>query len=787
MELPKTLTEGGLFCLWRYKPPVFQVMEGRQNLQSFDTREEAEDFSALHPGTIVEEHRSKVPYSPNGGMARSNDRKTFGSYVFTMSHASGYDGIGIGLFDGIGGIDLDRCIDDDGVLSETAEDILSKIDSYAEYSPSGTGIHIYFKTDATYDTAKYYQKTSEVELYLSGQTYRFLTVTGKPFGEPKEIREVPMEDIQYVLDKYMKKKGMPKTVEDGIEDWLRVDGKLRSLWNGKAPGAGANENQLDLALCAKLSWYTRGDRTKVDELFRSSPYYRSKDRAHLEKWEVRKDYREMTLDKAVQNVYTGRSEAKAEYTLDDTGNAHRFADAYKGDVLYCFEDKKWMIWNSKYWQTDVTDGVKNLVERMTEDMREDALEDLRRSGMDDEKAKDDFDDRMKNIKNLRQKRGKENCLSEAQHLLPAVKDDFDRDPWKLCTQDGIYDLRTGERFSHDKGEMMSQCTAYPADMEHEPRKFIEFLKGILVGHEENFDYIHRLLGYATTGSTREDQAYFLFGNGNDGKSLLLDIVATILGDYAATAKTELICVNKYATAKQSETQLAILWKKRFVTLEEMDSDDRLSEKTVKTLASSAGKIVARHLFAEEFTYRFIGKLIVATNYKPEVRGTDKGIWRRIVTIPFDLSLPEDKVDKDLKDKLMEEAPQILGWLIKGAMEYYAHGLEKTKSIQDITDEYRVEQDTIAQWVEERCDTSDDKAYSSSRMLFEDFADWRKEGHLYDMSLTAFGKNMAKKFRKTRVNGSTVYFGIKLKEGRADLSKARLVRELEDIEIDEDNI
>lgn len=789
-DLPSKLKEDGLFCLWRFKPSVFQVMEGRKNLKSFDSEQEAHEFSLAHKGTIVEEHRSKVPYSPNGGMARSNDRNTFSSFTFTLSRLAGFDGIGIGMFDGFGGIDIDRCIDENGVLSDEADDILSHIDSYVEFSPSGRGLHIYFRTSFKYDTTKYYQKTDKVEMYLSGQTYRFLTVTGHPFGTPKEIREVPDSELQYVLDTYMKKStSLPKELpQEGISQWLVADAKLHDLWYSKAPGAGADESNRDLALCSKLAWYTNGDKSEMDRLFRLSPYFRSKDKAHVEKWCHRTDYREMTLAKASTNVFTGSvgTNVKHTYTLDDTGNARLFADTYKNDVIYCAEAKKWLVWNGKYWQFDVTGSVKTLVESMTEDMRRETQEKFTQSPVGDSSAKETYDAEMKNVKYLRSKRGKENCLSEAQHLMPCVKDDLDRDEWLICAQDGVYNLKTGEKMPHRRSYLMTQTTAYPVDMEHEPVKFIAFLKQILVGHEENYDYIHRLFGYAMTGSTREDQIYMLFGNGNDGKSLLLDIIGTVMGDYATTAKTDLICVNKYATSKQTETQLAVLWKKRFVTLEELDKDDRLSEKTVKTLASSAGKIVARHLYEEEFNYRFIGKLIIATNYKPEIRGTDKGIWRRIVTIPFGLSLKEDQVDKDLKSKLMTEAPQILGWLVKGAVEYLKEGLKKTESIKRTTEEYKVDMDTISQWVQERCETNDD-AYSKSSDLFEDFAEWRKTNHLYDMSMTAFGREMSKKFKKSIVDHVVVYYGLKIRNTVPDMTKARFVRELDDIDIPEEEL
>lgn len=96
-----------------------------------------------------------MPYQPQTGLgAKSNDPSSFVPYK-TAVQASGYDGIGIGIFNGICAIDLDNCVSDSGYYTQTAAEIVALMHSYTEYSPSGTGLHILFSAKGfQYDTKR---------------------------------------------------------------------------------------------------------------------------------------------------------------------------------------------------------------------------------------------------------------------------------------------------------------------------------------------------------------------------------------------------------------------------------------------------------------------------------------------------------------------------------------------------------------------------------------------------------------------------------------------------------
>ena len=711
----------------------------------------------------------KVPFSPKGGTARSNDPSTFGTYGETSPKATGEYGLGVGLFGDLSAIDIDDCIEN-GTISGKALDVMRSVPSYAEISPSGTGVHILFLKKATFDKTKYYLKNEKegIEIYVGGETNRFMTYTGNHIeGTPDGIAPC---DISGVLDRYM----LRPALSAGISLWLAKDTKLSGLWNSDAPGAGSDESERDEALCCKLAYYCGADSGKVDALFRQSPYYSSKDDAHKAKWE-RDDYRVATISKACDIARPHVPQTRPDrggYTSDDTGNARRFADMCGQDVHWNTDAQQWMTWNGKYWQTDV-DSI--LTFKMLDSMAD---------GMASELSDDSTKEEKRNVSYLRSHRGKVACLTDAQHISGVSVNNsmFDRDEWTLCTDSGAVDLRTGEVRPCTREDMFSKSTGCAMDRGSVPVRFMKFLKEITKNHPELIDYVHRLFGYGCSGSTREQQIYFLLGNGNDGKSLLLDIVGSALGDYTQTAKATLL--TEQYNKNNSETQVAMLKDARLVNVEETKMADVLDEGIVKNLTSGVSRMVGRFLFQNEFSFYMKAKIFMATNYRPTIYGTDNGIRRRLVLIPFDRGFTRDETDKDLRGKIEEERPEILGWLVEGCMEYLSKGLAQPDCVESLTQDYLTEQDRVSQWVADRCDTHDPDAVSTSTDMYHDYRCWCADNGERTMSQTMFGRNLASKFTRIRVNGSRVYCGVKVRGDSADLSKARIARLVSEIPDDD---
>lgn len=710
--------------------------------------------------------RGKVPFDVvKNTLAKSNDRETFYSYKTILNYLPQYlrqdkdgkflGGLGLGIFNGFSAIDIDHCIDENGVISEMAQEIIDYCQSYTEKSPSGRGIRIIFKTDfKDFDKTKYYINNARIglEIYTEGITSKFVTITGNALNSSNIVNV----DIKYLLDKYMlKKKSVINFTPTGkntynITDFLDKDEKLNNLYNRLVDG---NESELDLALCCKLAFYLQCDPEAIKLAFENSPYFAGKDDKHVQKW-VSHDYAVNTINKAIESctaVYSPQIIEKKSYDLNDTGNAHRFCDKYSGEVKYNVDNKMWMIWNGCNWQFDMFGNVKNLAEILIEEMKDECF---RLTDLDEQKR------RLKNVDRLLNKNGKDNMLSEAQHLsmIPVCNDMFDKNDYYFNCNNGVINLKTGVLLEHNKNLLLNKISS--ANLVHKkPVKFLAFLDDIFEHNTELIHYLHKAFGYSLTGSCEEQCMFILQGDGNDGKSLLLQIIQEVIGDYSATSNPDLLLDKKYQSTNLSE--VARLKGIRFCVVNELKMGDKLNESSVKDITSGNNKIVARFLYGNEFEFLPKMKIWLATNYEPKIIGTDKGIWRRMVLIPCKRSLKEDEVDKKLIFKLREEKDEILNWLVEGCLLWQKEGLQMPQCLKDSLYNYKTDMDLVQRWLNEYCDFGIDCAESSTD-LFKRFSQYCKENNEFAMSQTLFGRNLSKKFQKRLYGGSTMYIGVQLK-------------------------
>ena len=704
--------------------------------------------------------KGKVPFNlSTGGYAKSNDETTFATYPILLNNIHKYlkfennkqvGGVGLGIFRGYSAIDIDHCVDENGVISDMARDIIDFCNSYTEYSPSKTGIRIIFKTQVKINKDDYYinNHNNGLEIYISDNTNKFVSITGNKISGDT-INEV---DITYILDKYMKKGVF------NIEKVLAKDEKLNALWNKVAPGSHADESESDMALVCKLAFYLKNDEAEIKRYFEMSPYFQSKDDAHKKKWFKGYDIETIRgANKFIGIVPTQPASTGKKYDLNDTGNAHRFIELFGEDLRYNFDNKIWMTWNGKYWQYDVTESVKNLIEILAEKIMYES------SSMNDAEQ---WARVIKNVQHIYSSAGKEALLKEARHIagIPVLNSDFDKDPCLLCTESGVINLKTNRIIEFDRNQMISMSTNYEIDRSKRPVLFEKFLKEIFVD-DDVVHYIHKAMGYSITNLTREQCMFILHGDGNNGKSLLLDVIKTVLGGYAITSKPQLLTESNFGT--QNSEEIARLNGKRFCAVEEIKSGDKMDEQIVKSLTSGIGNQVARFLYANSFEFPVTCKFWMATNYEPVIRGNDKGIWRRIVKIP----VPTDftgREDKDLREKLLQEAPQILGWLVEGYEMYMLEGLIQPDAIKQATSDYRKEMDIVQQWIEEYCEVKP-SYFERANTLYDNFRAFciRRDQRT---NQTIFGRNLGKKFRKYNSGEGIVYIGLRLKQGAGNLEK-----------------
>lgn len=748
-----------------------------------------EELKAL-PQWVCWVGADKIPKNPaTGKNARSNDHKTWGTFQQAVKACDtfSFDGIGFMFANGYFGVDLDHCADN----LDFCDEFVETLQSYAEISKSGSGVHIICKGELPEGA----RRRGNVEMYSSG---RYFICTGNIYN-PK-YREIVdcTERIKVLHSKYMPSdtpRMAPRQFVPVDMDDQEVIDKARNcksgyvfsmLYQGNWQGVYSSQSEADLALCNQLAFWTQRNEEQMDRIFRSSGLMRPK-------WDSKragKTYGAITIGKACascREVYEpkkyeddtelafalfrngdlGVETPKKQYDMTDTGNAHRLYDKFGTIIRYSYNRKKWYFWDGKAWRMDDLGEIKKLADVIVDDIKREAFQE------EDEKTQADL---LKWANKTASSRGKEAMIKECQHLdgIPASPDAFDSYMDYLNCQNGIVNLRNGELIPHDSNFMMSKLSLTEYDTTGaEPKLWLKFLDDVTNGNKDLQDYIQKCIGYSLTGSNEEQCAYFLYGIGNNGKSTFLDVLADMLGGYAANAQPETIMMRRWGN-DGANSDIARLKSARFVTTEEPTEGVRLNEGLLKQLTGGS-KITCRFLYADEFEYTPEFKIWVATNHKPVIRGTDVGIWRRIKLIPFEVNIKNP--DKNLKYKLRAEFPQILAWAVRGCIKWRKEGMQEPECVQDATKEYKQEMDLLASFVEQ-CLEIDydcrDKVPASD--LFKTYILWAKENNEYEMSSKKFSTEITKKLpEKGRSSAGVFYRNVKFTEYAKALGGGRQYR------------
>ena len=691
---------------------------------------------------------TKVPINANNGYgAKSNDESTWTTFDDAIKKVDFYNcsGLGFMLGNGYFGVDIDHALEDKDLIDE----FVNHLKSYTEKSQSGEGIHIICKgvlpvgnrrkgNIEMYDSARFFAMTGDVlNSYLIEERTEEIKVLWEKYLNPKSVEELG----GYV---YRKEDNQPKRTyvpsgkvlsnDEVIQKALESkNGALfNCLYYGQWEGLYPSQSEADAAFCSLLAFWCRKDAGQMDDIFRSSKLYR-------EKWDVKrgqKTYGEITIANAcdkcrdvyepmevdktkVYNPKTGEVVTKKDYDLTDTGNAQRFIDKFGENIRYNFDNKYWMIWDGKTWVRDAVQIVKNKVDLLIEEMKEEIV-----AEPNERYAQEMF----KNVKHLSSNSGKEAMLKEAMHIgkTPVRNSDFDKNIFFLNCENGVVDLRTGTLMPHNRDYMMSKNTHIEIDMDNEPKVWLKCVNDIFRNSKGLIDFVHKAVGYSLTGSTKEQCFFQCYGHGSNGKSVFFNAMMNTFGDYALNSQVDSILTRGKSSGGGASPDIARMNGARFVRTNEPEEGARFNEGLVKQLTGS-DVITARFLYGGDFEFRPIFKLWIACNYKIVVRGTDKGIWRRMRLIPFEATFEGANDDKTIEDKLKEELPQILGWAVKGCLKWIEEGLEMPVEVENATKAYRQEMDIIESFLQD-CVKIVPNGREKANDVFLAYKKWAQDGN-----------------------------------------------------------
>jgi putative DNA primase/helicase len=313
---------------------------------------------------------------------------------------------------------------------------------------------------------------------------------------------------------------------------------------------------------------------------------------------------------------------------------------------------------------------------------------------------------------------------------------LDRDPWLLNVENGTIDLRTGELLPHRQEDKITKIANVRYDQNADCPQWKQFVREIMGYKGDLITFLQTAAGWAVSGDISEQSMFILYGTGANGKSTFLNVIMRILGDYAISTYPETFMKR---SSDSLTNDIARLRGTRFVTTTETEQGKQLSEHLIKQ-ATGNDQMTARFLYGEHFNFLPTFKIFMASNHKPVIKGTDHGIWRRIKLIPFTTTITDEKMDRQLEQKLMEEKSGILNWLIEGLLRWQKEGLNTPSIVLNATDEYRGEMDVIGNFIKERC-VQKTGTMIRARELFRVYQEWCDENNELATSERMFGLRM----------------------------------------------
>lgn len=517
-------------------------------------------------------------------------------------------------------------------------------------------------------------------------------------------------------------------------------------------------------------------------------------------------------------------EEAALLPLNDYGNGQRFVRHFGDDAMFV-PRVGWFVWRGSHWEKDPdqlavrgrAQRLSSLIEReipylaLTPAEREmlaakadtraqiKALED---AATGEESAEDaarlvGLRARMSAIGRVEKKLGErraqhrrfatttgnstriDNAMKEAAIEKAVLFEALDADPLAVNTLSGLLRFRVQdmaeegggkvaevEQVPHDRAQRATKLVPVRYDpAAPDPERFHAFLERVQPDREIR-EFLKRWLGLSMTGLPMQ-RLVFLHGAGANGKSVLVDVAARILGSYSATARIESLTGSSRRGGGDATPDLIPLMGARMVRTSEPDEGQRLQEGLIKELTGGE-PIQVRALHSDFIEVRPIFKLTMSGNHKPEIRGTDDGIWRRVLLVPFDVQIPESERDPTLVETLWEkESAGILRWLVEGLVDVLEGGLAPPDAVLAATREYREESDPIGVFLTSCCVVTGDPGDTiPSKQLGDAFA-----YHLIERGMSAwkpatFAKQISNKSRHWRHPET----GRQFHKGKASISQ-----------------
>jgi putative DNA primase/helicase len=396
----------------------------------------------------------------------------------------------------------------------------------------------------------------------------------------------------------------------------------------------------------------------------------------------------MTDDNVIPFEEEARRKAEARNVAEEAkrdariitqdGVATIFAKHYADRLRYCHSTGSWFEFDGALWRRDeknrAFEFVRQIARELTEGKEHKEMKEFRKTGFAAGVEK----------------------FSQGDTALAVTADYWDRDPYLLGTPGGTVDLRSGILRPGDPADGITKATAVTPSDHTDCPVWKGFLREATGGDVAMMRFLQQWAGYCLTGDTREHALVFAHGPGGNGKSVFLNTITGIMAGYAAPAPSDTFTIS---IGDRHPTDLAGLRGARLVSASETEQGRAWAVTRIKAL-TGGDEISVRFMRGNFFRYRPAYKLLIIGNHQPRLEAVDDAVRRRFNIVPF--TNQPDKPDHQLEDKLREEWPEILKWMIKGALDWQANGLLRPQRVLQATQDYFNDQDMLGQWLATCC-------------------------------------------------------------------------------------
>lgn len=487
---------------------------------------------------------------------------------------------------------------------------------------------------------------------------------------------------------------------------------------------------------------------------------------HMIKGGVDKNFGNRTVLGMTVDMATGEIKAPKNYQqmYGDIYNGQVFAEMFRGRFLFCHSSKLWYQWTGIYWQGCGKNEHQIAAKEASQELVLRAAEEFTKNPTGAETKVIQI-----NAKQTLNNNKRDDMLRSATTepgMSISSSGELDADPMLLGVRNGVLNLRNGALVEPDPKMLISKQAGVDYDRDAKAPMWEKFISETFLGDQDQIHYIQKALGYSLTGDVSEEVSHFCYGSGNNGKTLMTNIMYGLLGDYAAIVDTDVLMRSDNVGNSAASPELARLQGIRFGVANEVEEGRRLNDKNLKKLASKQA-ITARELYGRIFEFMPTLKLWITTNHKPFVSDQTDGAWRRIRLVEFNNRLTKEQVDYELEDKLLSEKSGILNWLLEGCQIWIKERLEMTRQIEKAGNDYRSESDVLGTFIEEHCDVGPEFKVTH-KDLFANWRSWCNENNHIAGAKNGLTRKLDVRGISSKgwLDGRRAYTGIKLNKSSA---------------------